>query len=285
MKSSGDILLVVLGSQGHLRSATLENLSGNITKCIFVDPVRIDKKNRTGELVDERLSEILLGKRLSDPELGCAITHKNGCIAALAALENQDKIKWALFVEDDADLGGSTFEDIRAELVTFDSELPSLVTYYSASNCGSNSKIFNERIKQQPVISQHWASGAVCYAVNLSGLIDLRPFSILPVNYVADWPVYYSRLKRFVSKEIQVCEVKGPSSIGERHNQKFAERLFMHIYQLVYLRKLANLYNLPVGLVMRHLIVAPLTRDASVRLSTIKFRPHNLKKLRFLARK
>ena len=276
MKSTGDILLVVLGWRQHLRSTSLENLAVSISNCIFVDPVRIIGRDRTRELVDERLSEILLGRRLSDPELGCAITHKNACSAAMSLLKDQDKIDWALFVEDDADLDSHTLKNIKSELAAFDSKFPSLVTYYSAGNCGSNRGMRNRNIKQPLSVSRHWSSGAVCYAVNLAGLIELFPFSVLPVDYVADWPVYYSRLKHFISNQIWVCEVEGHSSIGERYHQKNADRFMMHIRQLVNLRKLAKLYELPAYVVVRHLMITPFIRDASARFSATQLRLRKL---------
>jgi len=276
VKSTGDILLVVLGSQNHLRSASLENLAASAANCIFVDPIRINGRDRTGKIVDERLSEILVGKRLSDSELGCAITHKNACSAATLVLKDQDKIDWALFVEDDADLDSHTLKDIQSELAAFDSKFPSLVTYYSPRNCASNKIMRNRNVKQPLSVSRHWSSGAVCYAVNIAGLTELLPFSVLPVDYVADWPVYYSRLKRFISNRIWVCEVEGPSSIGERFHQKIADRFIMHIRQLVNLRKLAKLYELPAYVVVRHLMITPFIRDASARFSATQLRLRKL---------
>ena len=213
-----------------------------------------------------------MGRRLSDPELGCAITHKNACSAATLVLKDQDKIDWALFVEDDADLDSHTLKDIQSELAAFDSKLPSLVTYYSPRNCASNRRMRNRNVKQPLSVSRHWSSGAVCYAVNIAGLTELLPFSVLPVDYVADWPVYYTRLKRFISNRIWVCEVEGPSSIGERYHQKIADRFIMHIRQLVNLRGLSKLYGVSIFTFVQHLIVAPLYRDASFRFSAARLR-------------
>jgi hypothetical protein len=270
MRPAGELLLVVLGSQNRLRSKPLEDLASNTMNCIFVGPVRVNQADRERGIVDDRLSVILLGKRLSDSELGCAIAHKHACIAAMTALKNQDKIKWALFVEDDADLDGQTLEKIKTELDIFDPKIPSLVTYYSAGNCDGSLKAQNGTVKEPLVVSRHWSSGAVCYAVNLLGLNDIQPFAGLPVDYVADWPVYYSRLRRFVSSQTWVCEVDGPSSVGERVNQQIAKRFVMHVRQLMYLAKLSKLYDLPIRAVIHHLMISPWLRDASSRLQTVK---------------
>jgi hypothetical protein len=270
MRPAGDVLLVVLGSQNRLRSKSLEDLGSKTVNCVFVDPVRVRQADRKEGIVDERLSVVLLGKQLSDSELGCAVAHKNACITAVTALKNQDKIKWALFVEDDADLDSQTLEKIQLELEAFETNLPSLVSYYSADNCSGSLKAQKRNDKEPLVVSRHWSSGAVCYAVNLLGLNDILPFSGLPVDYVADWPVYYSRLKRFVSCQTWVCEVDGPSSVGERYNQRISERILMHVRQLMYLRKLSKRYSLPIRVVIHHLMISPWLRDASSRLRTVK---------------
>ena len=270
MESSFNVLLVVLGSKGKLRSKSLENLANNVAQCAFVDPVLISQEDRNSNLVNERLSEVLLGRRLSNSELGCAVTHKEALATAATGLKNRDEIKWALCAEDDADLDYETFVKIGRELEAFDPMLPSLVTYYSARVCGGDAKVRARNLRKPMKASQYWSSGAVCYAVNRDGLKEILPFANLHVDYVADWPIYFSRLKRFVSNQIWVCEVGGPSCIGKRFNLKISERVVMHIRQLGKLRKVSKLYDLPVRIVIRHLILAPLFRDISGRLMAFR---------------
>jgi GR25 family glycosyltransferase involved in LPS biosynthesis len=270
MESSVTVLLVVLGSRGKLRSKSLENLANILMNCEFVDPVQIGQEDRNSNIANERLSELLLGRRLSNSELGCAVTHKKAIAAAATALKNTDEIKWALFVEDDADLDYETFVKIGYELEAFDPMFPSLVTYYSARVCRGDAKVRARNLRKPMKASQHWSSGAVCYAVNRDGLKEILPFASMHVDYVADWPIYFSRLKRFVSNQIWVCEVGGPSSIGKRFDLKISERVVMHIRQLGKLREVSKLYELSVLTVIRHLILTPLFRDFSGRLMVLR---------------
>jgi len=263
--SSNNTLLVVLGKSGRLRSNPLEKFAAGVENCLFVEPVRIEHGGRSEALVDELLSEVLLGKRLSDPELGCAITHKNACASAIEVLNNQNEMKWALFVEDDADLDAEMFDKIQDELNTLDTEIATLVNYDSRNQ--NRTMPLQTRNPEKPLLfSRFWFAGAVCYAVNRKGLQYLQNFKDLPIDFVADWPVYYSRLKLFVSNQTWVYEVLGPSSIGVRHNQNIRKRFTMHIRQLGNLRKVSKLYDLPVRIVIRHLILTPLYRDVSGRL-------------------
>lgn len=265
MIPSNSTLLVVLGKPGCLRSEPLESFAAGVETCLFVEPVRIEPGDRSETLVDDLLSEVLLGKRLSDSELGCAITHKNACASAIEVLGSQNEMKWALFVEDDADLDAEVFNKIQNELNSLDTEVATLVNYDSRNQ--NRTFPSQRRNAEKPLLfSRFWFAGAVCYAVNRKGLQYLQNFKELPIDFVADWPVYYSRLKLFVSNQTWVYEVLGPSSIGVRHNQKIWKRFTMHIQQLGNLRKVSKLYDIPVRIVARHLILTPLFRDISGRL-------------------
>lgn len=269
MTSASNTLLVVLGKPGRLRSVSLEIFVTQVKNRIFVDPVKIKQADRNAALVNERLSEVLLGKRLSDSELGCAIAHKNARAAAIVALKSQNNMKWALFVEDDADLNAEIFNRIHDELENVDSKVPTLVNYDSRNQ--NRAMPLQNRNHGKPLrASRVWFAGAVCYAVNQEGLQYLRRFTDLPVDYVADWPIYYSQLKLIVSNQTLVSEVEGLSSIGERPNHRIRKRLTMHIRQLLYLRKLSNLYAIPVRAIVHHLIITPLFRDVSGRLLSFR---------------
>ena len=269
MTSSSNILLIVLGSQGRLRSSSLEIFASEVKNCLFVEPVKIEHTSRNARLVDERLSEVLLGKRLSDSELGCAIAHRNASAAAIMALKNRNDLNWALFVEDDADLDAEIFDEIQNELENVDTKVPTLVNYDSR-NQNRTMPPKTRNLGKPFLLSRFWYAGAVCYAVNREGLQHLRNFTDSPIDFVADWPVYYSRLKLFVSNRTWVYEVKGQSSIGIRHNLKIGKRLMMHIRQVAYLRKLSKLYGVTIRTVVRHLIITPLIRDSSGRLLTVR---------------
>ena len=269
MTSASNTLLVVLGKPGRLRSVSLEIFVTQVKNRIFVDPVKIKQADRNAALVNERLSEVLLGKRLSDSELGCAIAHKNARAAAIVALKSQINMKWALFVEDDADLNAEIFNRIHDELENVDSKVPTLVNYDSR-NQNRTMPPKTRNLGKPLLLSRFWYAGAVCYAVNREGLQHLRNFTDSPIDFVADWPVYYSRLKLFVSNRTWVYEVKGQSSIGIRHNLKIGKRLMMHIRQVAYLRKLSKLYGVTIRTVVRHLIITPLIRDSSGRLLTVR---------------
>jgi GR25 family glycosyltransferase involved in LPS biosynthesis len=266
-----NVLLMVLGTQGTLRSRELERYAAEFRNCVFIDPVHVNKSDRDQNLVNEKLTKLLIGRTLSDPELGCALAHRNARRTAEALLRNAVEIEWVIFAEDDASLDLQGFRNILADLESISKSVPSLVSFYSAERCkseqhnGKTEKITtNTRLSE----SRHWRAGAVCYALNRRAINDLYLFNDLPIDHVADWPVYFSRIRLYISNHTCICEVGGNSRIGVRVNQGIGARFVMHALQIFHLRKLSKLYVLPARKIFWHLVLTPIFLDGKNRLTS-----------------
>jgi GR25 family glycosyltransferase involved in LPS biosynthesis len=264
----GNVLLVIIGSPQRLRSIALQALALQITQRIYVEPVLIVASDRTPSNVDEHRSELLYGRRLSDSELGCAMAHRNAISQAHLELSHNRTLEWALIVEDDANLDLTTFKRIETELFHAGGA-PSLVTFYSAKvSEGRPSMTFVDNTK---ALKSRWhlAGIAVCYALNLRGLADIKIFSTRPISSVADWPLYYLRLKLFTSVYTRVSEVGESSTIGYRPRLRVGKRLVVHTRQLRHIRKIASDHGVSVVHAVHQLIVFPAWRDAKARFEVI----------------
>jgi hypothetical protein len=265
-------LLVIIGTQGKLRSKSLNELTECFSDCIYINPVFLDRTSRTEQVVNDKLCEVAVGRFLTNSEVGCVVAHKNATAVATDAVSNSNEVEWVLFVEDDADLDPSTFERIQSELEGLKTEIPSLVTYYSSKNCGSGIEETKSNSCKRMKSSIRWSSGTVCYAINRTGLFDIAAFSELPVDHVADWPIYYTRLKLYFSIQVRVCEVDEPSTIVNRRNLSISSRIFMHLRQIIYLRRLSRLNEVPVYKVINHLMITPIMRDFSNRIRSFQIK-------------
>ena len=269
MTIAGKVLLVVIGSAEKLRSSAITTLTSQLTQCIYVEPVRIVASDRVTRSVDEQQSELLYGRRLSDSELGCAIAHRNAVTQAYLALQGDHTLKWALIVEDDADLDITTFQQIENELVNATLLPPSFVSFYSVKAPASGGIESSRKTTKVFKARRQLAAGAVCYAVNRRGLADFYNFSNRPTSCIADWPLHYSRLKFFTSVHTRVREVEGGSTIGYRPRLRVGERLLLHIRQLRHIRKIGSDHGVSVVNAVYQLIVFPAWRDAKARLELI----------------
>jgi hypothetical protein len=272
-----DLLLVVIGEKSNLRSRNLEHLSDNVPNVLFVGPIRIRTDDRTEALVNERLSEVICGKRLSDSELGCAVAHRSARSEVEKILPMLNDIKWILFVEDDADIDAVLLNRIRAELGQIVSTNAMVVNY----DYRNQNRPLNYMKKKKPFkSSKQFLAGAVSYAMNRQGLKEISPFSELPIDSVADWPLYFTRLKLLVSNQTWVKETIGPSSIGERFNHTIWRRVLVHVWQLVYLRKLSKLHDVTIRNTIRHLMVMPIIRDVLGRVWLVRTKLSDLGRCR-----
>jgi GR25 family glycosyltransferase involved in LPS biosynthesis len=267
-----NVLLMVLGTQGTLRSRELEKYAAGFGNCVFIDPVHVNKSDRDQNLVNEKLTKLLIGRTLSDPELGCALAHRNARRTAETILRNAVEIEWVIFAEDDALLDLHGFRNILADLESISKSVPSLVSFYSAERCKSeqhNGKTEKRTTNTRLSESRHWRAGAVCYALNRKAIDDLCLFNDLPIDHVADWPVYFSRIRLYISNQTYICEVGGDSQIGVRVNQRISARFAMHALQILHLRKLSKLYVLPVRKIFRHLLFTPILLDGKKRFNSV----------------
>ena len=263
-------LLVIIGTQGNLRSKSLNELTVCVSDCIYINPVFLDRTSRTEQVVNDKLCEVAVGRFLTNSEVGCAVAHKKATASAANAVLNSNEVEWVLFAEDDADLNQKTFGIIQNELNGLDANVPSLITFHSPNNCGPDKLVMKLSSYKRNKSSTHWPSATACYAINRTGLIDIAKFSELPVDHVADWPIYYTRLKLYFSIQARVCEVDAPSTIGNRRNSSISSRIFMHLRQVIYLRRLSRLNEVPVYKVINHLMITPIMRDFSNRIRSFQ---------------
>lgn len=269
MSSCVNVLLVVIGVPEKLRSSALQTLTSQVSRCIYVEHVRILAAARTADIIDEQQSELLYGRRLSDSELGCAIAHRNAVSQANQELSRDDTLEWALIVEDDANLDLKTFRRIEAELFGAARSSPSLVSFYSVNEFVASQAMCSVDATRTLKAYRYWFAGAVCYAVNQSGLAEIHRFSTRPISCVADWPLHYSRLKFFKSVYTRVSEVEGGSTIGYRPRLGVGNRLVLHIRQLRHIRRITANHGVTVVDAVGQLIVFPAWRDSKTRLESI----------------
>jgi GR25 family glycosyltransferase involved in LPS biosynthesis len=225
--------------------------------------------DRNEILVNDKLTSILIGRRLSDSELGCAVAHRNAMIAASLSIENRIDIAWVLFAEDDANLDLEKFFYVQKDLKNLNLDVPSLVTFYSANSSFPIRRGIKRSSKSSLKRSRQWSSGTVCYAVNRRGIDEILKFSDLPIDYVADWPLYYTRLRFFISKRTKVSEVDTNSTIGDRQKIKILARIIIHSRQLLYAKRLSKLHKVSVWRVCRYLIIRTIWRDISGRYASM----------------
>jgi GR25 family glycosyltransferase involved in LPS biosynthesis len=265
-------LVVIIGTQGELRSQSLNEFTKGFGDCIYVNPVLIGTSDRTGQVVDDKLCEVSIGRFMENSEIGCALAHKKATAIAANTVSNLNEVGWVLFAEDDADLNQRTFETIQNELNGLNVSIPALITFFSPKECGPGKERMKGESCKRVKSTAHWPSGTVCYAINRSGLSDIAKFSGLPVDHVADWPIYYTRLKLFFSLQTRVCEVDAPSSIQNRSNLSALSRIIMHLRQLFYLRKLSRINEVSIWKVINHLMITPITRDFSDQIRSFQLK-------------
>lgn len=259
--TSNSILVVVIGSKGRLRSQSLElSLASEIDNVLFVEPVLIGTEDRQETIVNERLSEIICGKRLSNSELGCAIAHKNARIKARHEFMTSDVLKWTLFVEDDADLGTELLSIIDEELRDSNIALPAIVDYCHETTQDSVLTPRTNKEERAFRAVRYLSPRTLCYAINREGLNKLHSIGDLPIDCVADWPVQIAHLSVFVPVATRVVEVEVPTSMGYRTQPKHWARVYFR--QFLHLYEVSRLYQLSVRLLVRHLWMADLNRAA-----------------------
>jgi len=267
MEPSDSVLVVVIGSQGQLRSKSLEHSVTKTTNVAFIDPVQIEKEDRLETVVNERLSEIICGKKLSDSELGCAIAHKKARKLADSVALSSGAFRWALIVEDDADLDFELLNIIKGELRSVDFKSPAVVNY-DARNTRGSLRFRGVKLGETFRGTRFLADGAVCYAMNREGLEVFRRFDDVPIDCVADWPVQFSHLRIYIPNQTRVFEIQGPTSIRHRHQPK--HWLKMHLGQLLNFKKIATLYGLSIRQTATSLFIVGPARANYRRLQVVQ---------------
>lgn len=141
---------------------------------------------RLADLVDQRAARVLVRRELTGPEVGCALAHRAGVEAGLAA----DR-EWCVVLEDDARVD-ARFDGVVAELARWRSPHPTVVLLHTAPRGvvrprGGCTDVAVELLGA--------ADGAFGYALNRAAM-RLYPVSG-PVRAVADWPYPWSARVRF----------------------------------------------------------------------------------------
>jgi hypothetical protein len=255
------IRLIVVGDKNQIRSNSLEATISVTGCCIFSEPVSICDTDRNIVQVDESASKLLMGRSLTDGELGCALAHRQAIASAVQIVQNDTDISWALIVEDDADLSPELLQSIDLELTLFIPASPTTVSFYSPQRCESPVNRKNSNSGEDPQRSRVRDVGAVCYAINRTGLLTIQPFLSDPISFVADWPIYFLKLDFYNSQKNLVCELSTDSKIGPRPRLRPWIRSRLLFQQLFCAKKLASKYGIARHDVVSYLIVDPLIRD------------------------
>jgi hypothetical protein len=211
------------------------------------------------------LSTLQLGREISDREIGCAIAHRLAMQKSLELINQTNDQDWVLVLEDDADVNHRNLKQIEKCLANNRFKDPSIVTFYSGpkSNVlkrrsGLEDQDFSPKLRRQRFFLR---SVAACYAVNKSALVYLDKFKLSNVDYVADWPPYFAKVKFFQAYHPVVREVDAESTIGLRENQSFLKRIRQYINQLLRIQRIAQSNQISNWQAIRFLIVSPILRD------------------------
>lgn len=146
------------------------------------------------EIFDERKSLVLLNRRLSNGEIGCAYSH------VLAQEEIFKSFKFGVILEDDARI--LNIDDFYNVLFDFfvHSSSDSLLNLVSKPRLISNGKRFS--FEEFKIFGINLNSPlAVGYAIHKNGARDLS-LANFPIYSVADWP--YAKLKHFYVRDTVV---------------------------------------------------------------------------------
>lgn len=256
------ITFIIIGLCGNLRSKPLDGFLGSGIEHHIVSPVLYHNQKHRGQLATLSQQKLMLGRELSFAEVGCALAHRDAVLKAQNLFREDECLEWVVIAEDDADLSEEIGRKVSKYLGTWLTQTPSLVNLYSPDRIRNSSVRNNNRPHKKQVILR---PGTVCYAINRAGLGRLELFSRSPVNFVADWPLFFTDLKFFFTTQISVSEVAGPSTIGDRRNPGVMPRLLMVGKQLIHLPYLKRIHSTSLTSTLIW-IVSPIFRDVYRRV-------------------
>lgn len=211
------------------------------------------------------MSTLQLGRQISDREIGCAIAHRLAAEKSFQILNQHNDQEWSLILEDDADINEQKLEQIKRCLDRNRLDSPSIISFYSndqGEGRNKNSEPLGDetspKIKRQRFFLR---SVAACYAVNKSALAYLEEFKFSSVDYVADWPPYFVRIRFYQASYPTVREVVAESTIGLRESQNIGVRIRQYFRQLMLLKPIAESNRISRWQTFWVLIFSPIARD------------------------
>lgn len=287
--SSDATFFMVLGLRDDLRSARLAELIKNIDGCIFVAPPVVRSTDRNPELIDEVCSEVLLGRRMTNGEVGCAKGHKQILSQSHVEFHLRPNARWVVVAEDDADLDEISYRRIIDQLCGFHPKTPAVVTFVPERVLSRRTDwILNDETPKFNALTR-WRKKTVCYALNREACETIARFAKLPIDYVADWPLYFAHLKFYASSHTWVVEAKTKSRIWDepfldpqevRFVREFSASYLVNILRYLRGRKqlssLSQRYELSMRVILAHLLVYPTIEKilAGLRVFVRRMRLH-----------
>ena len=269
---------MVLGRRDDLRSAQLVALTRIVDDCIFVAPPVVRSTDRSSQLIDEVCSQVLLGRRMTNGEVGCAKGHKQILLRSHDEFRLRPNARWVIVAEDDANLDEISYRRIIDELCNFWPNTPAVVTFVPEREMSRRTEwIPNEETPKFKVLNR-WRKKTVCYALNREACETIVRFAKLPIDYVADWPLYFAHLTFYASSHTWVIEAKTGSRIWDdpaldpqevRSVREFSASSFANTVRCIrgrqQLSSLSQQYELPMREILAHLLVYPTIENLLAR--------------------
>jgi GR25 family glycosyltransferase involved in LPS biosynthesis len=256
--------IIVIGQYNKSRNQILEDNFAGIS-LDFINPFFYPQDPRSSEYTTSELGHLQLGRPMLNAEIGCAIAHRVAMRRALERVKTDAKLQWALILEDDADVSEDSLKQIIECLDIQTLETPSVISFYSnvekltdSTHRESIQNLGPTKLRRQRFYIR---SGAVCYAVNKSALLNLDKFHHSSVDFVADWPPYFAGTTFYQATHPKIGEVNARSTIGTRENLRLLRRLRLHVNQISNLREIAKHNKISKFQALSNLVFQPFNRD------------------------
>lgn len=243
---------IVIGERNKLRNSAILDLEARGFKLEFSPPVYVDKgAAEASQAKDLNLST--LGRTLIEGEVGCWLAHDK-IRQHLARLKCHE---WHVILEDDAGISEhATAGAIEKSLTGLSvGDEAAVVSLYSPGG-GTDASVLKITRSLAPT------SGTVAYAINLKYCELDNPYGLA---MTADWPLFAQSLEFRRFHPPIAFEIQARSEIGASSRSYSPTRFYLTIC-LRFARSVR--LGVPISLATRAVILNPLLRDVSSRLSS-----------------
>lgn len=261
--------ILVIGHPERLRSATLRSTLTRRTNVYYIDPVFLSKAEWQHRQPEVERSKELLGRPISIGEMGCAVAHKNAHRLALETACRQKGTQWVLFVEDDARIPPTTLLRIEQVLGGTSRSAPSLISFFSDESKSGPKFYADDKFLGKLRKQSYWRAGTVCYALNFSALEYLQKYADHPVEYLADWPPFFTGINFLYHTKIAVELESTLTTIGDRKKFPIPELLVFYLLLIPKLRRISGRFGISVSKALYVFLVSPILRDVWARLRAL----------------
>lgn len=228
--------VIVVGDPRRLRNPRLTHQIPDFLNIKYAPPIFLE--HFTQELIHtNRLNKLLLSRELSLGELGCAAAHR--------LARSKITSRWALILEDDAQIQHFDSVEVLNALKNADDSCPSVINLFG-NHLKNSSKNLTE-LRYMP-------SGTVGYIASR----NLQEIDVESPG-AADWPLSFVECKFYFTGAASVIEVDSKSLIGSSDSRK---NLPLKFYSNAIAKTPEILFRFGVG-GLKFGFLMPLIRDLS----------------------